>query len=150
MAELKTKENEASVEKFLGAIADEEKRNASFAVAKIMKQVTGHEAKMWGTSIVGFGSYHYIYDSGHEGDTCMIGFSPRKKDITLYLLGGFQGHAKLLNTLGKHKVGKGCLYISSLADIDIEVLKKIIEVSFDYVKQRIAIQKKKLSAKKKA
>lgn len=111
MAELKTKENNASVKEFINSIEDETKRNDCFAIAEIMKKESKAEAKMWGTSIVGFGGYHYRYASGHEGDICMVGFSPRKQNISLYLCGALDKRKGLLEKLGKHKTGVGCLYI---------------------------------------
>ncbi|HET6991823.1 MAG TPA: DUF1801 domain-containing protein [Bacteroidia bacterium] len=141
--ELKTKENNASVTKFLNTIADEQKRKDAFAIAELMKKITKEEAKMWGTAIVGFGSYHYKYASGHEGDACLVGFSPRKQNLTLYLMGFFQKYPDLLKQLGKHKTGKGCLYINSLEDVDIKVLKKIIEISIVEMKKHLAEMKKK-------
>ncbi|MEP6584958.1 MAG: DUF1801 domain-containing protein [Ginsengibacter sp.] len=130
-AELKTKENSASVENFLNTIGDETKRKDCFAIAEIMKQVTKNEPKMWGTAIVGFGSYHYKYESGHEGDMCMAGFSPRKQAIALYLSGVVKSNQELLQKLGKYKTGGGCLYVKKLADIDVKVLKQLIKNSLD-------------------
>lgn len=137
MAEPKTKENEYSVTKFLKAVADEKKRNDCFTLLEIMKQVTKSEPKMWGTSIVGFGSYHYKYDSGHEGDSCLTGFSPRKQNITIYLMTGSKDSQELLQKLGKHKASKGaCIYIKKLEDIDTNLLKKLIKMSVDYLKKK--------------
>jgi hypothetical protein len=131
MAELKTKQTKSSVEQFLNKVADEKRRKDCAALIKLMKRVTKQPPKMWGSSIVGFGSYHYKYASGHEGDTCMIGFSPRKDALTLYLmLGGLDRLAPLLKRLGKHKTGKGCLYIKTLDDVDLKVLEEIIRKSF--------------------
>ena len=129
MPELKTRENEASVEAFLDGVGDETRRADCRAVLAMMREATGHEAKMWGTSIVGFGSYHYRYASGHEGDCCLTGFSPRKKDLTLYLAPGIDRYAPLLAKLGKHRAGKGCLYLKRLADIDLGVLRELIRAS---------------------
>lgn len=98
-----------------------------------MKQATGMQPKMWGTGIIGFGSYHYKYESGHEGDMCIIGFSPRKQNITLYVKVAVEETNALLNKLGKHKTGKGCLYINKLSDINIDVLKKIMKTAFEYM-----------------
>jgi hypothetical protein len=134
MAELKTKPTEQSVEDFLNAIPDEQKRADAFAIVKLMKQVTRAEPKMWGSSIVGFGSYHYKYASGHEGDTCLVGFSPRKQNLTLYLMLGVADYSDLLNKLGKHKTGKGCLYINKLADVDVPTLKELIKQSVKQLK----------------
>ena len=129
-AELKTKENEASVEEFLNTVPDEQKRKDSFELVKLFEKATKEKAKMWGTAIVGFGSYHYKYDSGHEGDMCLVGFSPRKANLTLYvMLGGLEGNT-LLEKLGKHKTGKGCLYINKLADVDLKVLSELIKKAY--------------------
>ncbi|MBK8780399.1 MAG: DUF1801 domain-containing protein [Anaerolineales bacterium] len=125
-AELKTKVNEASVESFLNSVKDEQARADCFEILKIMKQVTKEEPKMWGSSIVGFGSYHYKGASGREGDWMLTGFSPRKQNLTLYLMGGFDAHADLLKKLGKHKTSVGCLYIKKLEDVDKKVLKELV------------------------
>ena len=103
-----------------------------------MQKETGHKPKMWGPSIVGFGSYHYKYESGHEGDSCMIGFSPRKQNLTLYVMAGLGHLDKLFKDLGKYKTGKGCLYINKLEDVNIDVLKQIIKVTADTVKKKYA------------
>jgi len=131
MAELKTKQTSDSVATFLNSVEDETKRKDCFEILEMMKQATGEQPKMWGTSIIGFGSYHYKYESGHEGDMCIIGFSPRKQNITLYVGVSNENIHKLLPELGKHKTGKGCLYINKLSDVDEGVLKKIIKTSFD-------------------
>jgi hypothetical protein len=130
MAELKTKVNTASVEGFLNKIEDDQKREDCFEVVKIMKQVTKEEPKMWGPSIIGFGSYHYKYESGREGDMMQIGFSPRKQNITLYVGLGADTENPLLKKLGKYTTGKGCLYIKRLADVDRTVLQHLITKSF--------------------
>ena len=127
MAELKTKPTGASVKAFLDSIEDDERRQDCKTVAKLMKEVTKSEPKMWGPSIVGFGSYRYKYDSGRELDWFPVGFSPRKKELTLYVMSGFPRHAELLAKLGKHKTGKSCLYIKRLADVDLGVLRELIE-----------------------
>jgi hypothetical protein len=129
MAELKTKLTNASVTEFLNSIADEEKRADSFEILKLMRQVTKQEPKMWGTSIVGFGHTHYIYESGREGDWFITGFSPRKQNLTLYVMGSYAPHTELLEKLGKHKTGVGCLYINKLKDVDTKVLKELIKQS---------------------
>ena len=126
MAELKTKQTDASVEAFLDSIADETRREDCRTIARIMKKAARAEPKMWGASIVGFGSYHYKYASGREGDWFPIGFSPRKNDLTLYLMSGFARFPSLMSRLGKHKTGKGCLYIKRLSDIDLKVLEELI------------------------
>ena len=129
MAELKTKRTDESVEDFLNRIPDAERREDCLAIAKLMEEVTGHKPEMWGPSIVGFGSYHYKYASGHEGEWPVTGFSPRKKDLTLYLMMGFEKHHELMKQLGKHSVGKSCLYIKRLSDIHVPTLKKLIKAS---------------------
>lgn len=133
MAEQKTKPTEQTVESFLDSIPDEKVRNDCYEVMKIMKKATGLKPKMWGTAIVGFGQYHYKYDSGHEGDSCLTGFAPRKANITLYLMGGLQNE-ELMKKLGKYKTGKGCLYIKKIEDVDTGVLEKLIKSSVDFVK----------------
>ena len=125
-AELKTKVNDASVEGFLNSIKDKQTRADCFEILKLMKQVTKEEPKMWGASIVGFGSYHYKSASGREGDWMLTGFSPRKQNLTLYLMSGFDAHADLLKKLGKHKTSVGCLYIKKLEDVDKKVLKELV------------------------
>lgn len=134
MAEPKTKQTDSSVEAFLNAIPDEQKRADAVALVKLIKQVTRFEPKMWGSSIVGFGSYHYKYDSGHEGDSMLVGLSPRKQNLTLYLMLGLADYSDLLKKLGKHKTGKGCLYINRLADVDLPTLKGLIKRSVQNIK----------------
>lgn len=134
-AELKTKVNEASVEKFLSAVTDEQARKDSYEILKMMKQVTKEEPKMWGSSIIGFGSYHYKGASGREGDWMLTGFSPRKQNLTLYLMHGFDVHKDLLKKLGKHKTSMGCLYIKKLDDVDKKVLKELVTASVKRMKQ---------------
>jgi hypothetical protein len=126
MAELKTKPTELSADSFVAALPDEKKRNDSLALLEMLRQVTGEQPRMWGENIVGFGSYHYTYASGREGDWFVTGFSPRKQNLTLYVVGGFEQHADLLSGLGKHKLGKGCLYINKLQDVDQEVLRQLL------------------------
>lgn len=129
MAELKTKKTNQSVEAFLDNVADEQMRQDCYVVLNMMKETTKAEPKMWGPSIVGFGSYHYKYKSGRAGDWFLAGFSPRKQNLTLYIMSGFSEYGELLERLGKHKTGVSCLYIKRLADVDLSVLKKMIEVS---------------------
>jgi len=129
MAELKTKQTGASVKQFLNKITDEQRRDDCFAIAKMMEEATGAKPKMWGSSIVGFGSYHYKYESGREGDWMMTGFSPRKNDLTLYLMMGFEKQRELMKQLGKHKTSKSCLYIKRLDDVHVPTLKKLIKES---------------------
>ena len=128
-ADVKTKKNEASVEGFLNTIKDEETRNDCFEIVQMMKKASKEEPKMWGSSIIGFGEYHYKYESGREGDTMKIGFSPRKQNLTLYILLGADPENSLLKKLGKYTTGKGCLYIKKLADIDKKVLQELINES---------------------
>lgn len=143
MAELKTKVNAASVEDFLNSIADENKRKDSFALLKLYRKITKMEPKMWGPSIIGFGSYHYKYDSGHEGDMALAAFSPRKANLTLYIMGAIEGQEERLKKLGKHKTSKGCLYINNLKDIDTVVLTELIKISMDFIKHQVEVMKEK-------
>jgi len=138
MAELKTQKNNASVPAFLDAIEDEEKRKDCKELIKIYKEVTKEKPVMWGTSIIGFGSYHYKSPSTkREGDWMLTGFSPRKQNITLYIMSGFSDQKKLLEKIGKHKVSGGsCLYIKRLSDIDREILKQLIKNSLEYLKEK--------------
>ena len=133
-AEVKTKVNEASVEGFLNSVADEQKRKDSFEIIKMMQQATKEEPKMWGPAIIGFGSYHYKYESGREGDMMKIGFSPRKQNITLYVGLGDNAENPLLKKLGKHKTSMGCLYIKNLDDVDKKVLKELVTESVKRMK----------------
>ncbi|MGO9316600.1 MAG: DUF1801 domain-containing protein [Terracidiphilus sp.] len=126
MAENKTKQTALSVATYLGALADESKRADAQALVKLMQSATGEEPKMWGPSIIGFGSYHYTYDSGREGDMPIVGFSPRKPAIVLYGMRGASNADALLARLGKHTTGKGCVYIKKLSDVDLKVLKELI------------------------
>ena len=133
MAELKTRRNDGDVEAFLNSVEDEKRRKDAFAVLDLMKRVTGEEPEMWGASIVGFGSYHYRYESGREGDWFTAGFSPRKQALTLYIMSGTSKHEELFARLGTYTTGKSCLYIKELEDIDLDVLEKLIEASVDHV-----------------
>ncbi len=135
-SENKTKIIEASVEDFLNTVADSQRRADCFAVAKMMEKATKSKAKMWGASIVGFGEYHYVYESGREGDWMMVGFSPRKQNLTLYLMGVVAFDDAKLKTLGKFKQGKGCIYINTLEDIDQKVLKELINDSIEYLSKK--------------
>jgi len=134
-AELKTQVNDASVTEFLNNVADEQKRQDCFEILKMMKQITREEPKMWGSSIVGFGSYHYKGKSGREGEWMLTGFSPRKQSLTLYLMGGFEAHAALLQKLGKFTTSVGCLYIKTLGDVDKKVLKELVQASVKRTKE---------------
>ncbi len=133
MAELKTKANEQSVEAFLNSVEDEKKRQDCLTILEIMKQITKAEPQMWGTSMVGFGTYRYKYESGREGDWFVAGFSPRKQNLALYIMAGFSRYDELLSKLGKLKTGKSCLYINKIADIDLKILKELITQSVAYV-----------------
>jgi len=126
MAENKTKATEASVEDYLSAIEDEARRQDCEALATLMTKVTKQRPKMWGETIVGFGSYHYKYESGREGDCCLTGFSSRKGDISVYLVASVLAQKELLSKLGKHKAGKGCLYIRKLSDVDPKILEQLV------------------------
>lgn len=136
MSELKTKPNDKDVNKFLNNIVDVKKREDSFEILKIMKNITGIDPKMWGDSIVGFGSYHYKYSSGREGDWFLVGFSPRKQNLTLYIMSGFEQYEEILSKLGKVKIGKSCLYIKNLDQIDKEALRDLIRLSVKYMEER--------------
>ncbi|HKI77019.1 MAG TPA: DUF1801 domain-containing protein [Ignavibacteriaceae bacterium] len=136
MAELKTKRNTKSVTKFLNSVIDENKKADSFALLKLMQQTTKEEPKMWGDSIVGFGEYHYVYESGREGDFFLAGFSPRKQYLAVYVMSGFKELANLLKKLGKFKKSVSCLYLKSLSDVDQKVLKEIIKKSVSATKKK--------------
>ena len=129
MAELKTKQTQSSVAKFIASIKDEDTRKDCLALASLMAQATGAKPKMWGSAIVGFGSCHLRYPSGRELDWFTTGFSPRKQNLTLYVMGGFAHYGALLEKLGKHSLGKGCLYIKRLDDVHLPTLKKLIQQS---------------------
>ena len=135
MAELKTKASKSSVDKFIKSIKDEQTREDCYKILDIMQKAAKAEPKMWGTSIVGFGDYHYKYASGREGDWFLVGFSPRKQNLTLYLMGGLDLHKDLLKKLGKYSTGKGCLYIKKLEDVDIKVLKELVSTSVKRMKE---------------
>ncbi|KAF2517027.1 DUF1801 domain-containing protein [Flavobacterium foetidum] len=135
MAKNKTTETQSSVTEFINAVENETKRNDSFELVKIMQEATGSEPKIWGANIIGFGSYHYTYDSGHEGDAPLLAFSPRKDAISLYLNSTFENKEELLLKFGKHKAGKGCIYIKKLADIDLETFKKMLSESIKEIKK---------------
>ena len=135
-AEVKTKVNDASVTDFLNSVEDEQKRKDAFEILKLMKQVSKENAKMWGGSIVGFGSYHYKGASGREGEWMLIGFSPRKQNITLYIMPGFERYPTLMKKLGKYSTGKSCLYIKKLSDVDASVLKELVTESIKVMKKQ--------------
>ena len=133
MAENKTKATKASVKQFLDSVTDEKKREDAKVILKLMKEITKQPPKMWGPSIVGFGEYHYKYESGREGDFLITGFSPRKAALTIYIVAGFKKYDDLMKKLGKYKTGVSCLYIKKLEDIDMKILKQLIEQSYKYM-----------------
>lgn len=135
MAELKTKVNNASVDKFIKSIKDERVRDDCYKILDLMKKATKEEPKMWGTSIVGFGSYHYKGASGREGDWMLTGFSPRKQNLTIYIMPGFGEFVDLMKKLGKHTTSVSCLYIKKLEDIDTKVLKELVSKSAKKMKK---------------
>lgn len=135
MAETKTKPTAVSVDDYIDAIDDEVKRDDSRVLVKMMSKLTGAKPTMWGPSIIGFDRYHYKYDSGHEGDSCIIGFSPRKAAISIYIMTGFDKYDELMAKLGKHKMGKACLYVKRLSDIDVKVLEELATRSIAAVKK---------------
>ena len=136
MAELKTKLNNASVIDFINSVEDENKREFAFTILEMMKKITKTEPKMWGPSIIGFGTYHYKYTSGREGDWMLVGFSPRKQAMTLYIMAGFSRYEELLSKLGKFKTGKSCLYIKKADDVDLKVLKELVTQSVKFIKNK--------------
>jgi len=133
--ELKTKPTAVTPAAFINAIENDELRKDCKTIAKLMTKVTGEKPKMWGPTIVGFGKYHYKYASGHEGDMCIAGFAPRKPNVTIYLAPPLK-HAALMAKLGKHKMGKSCLYIRRLEDVDMAVLEKLIAESVRMVREK--------------
>jgi len=133
MAELKTKPTDASVEEFLASIADEKRREECRTVARLMQRITKKKPKLWGATMVGFGSYRYKYASGREGEWFLTGFSPRKQSLTLYIMAGFERYDELMQKLGKYKTGKSCLYVKRLEDVDMEVLADLVRQSVDHV-----------------
>ncbi|WP_066250823.1 DUF1801 domain-containing protein [Neobacillus drentensis] len=137
----KTKETDHSVIEFIENVENPKKREDAYKLIDVFTETTGYEAKMWGPSIIGFGSYHYKYESGHEGDAPLVGFSPRKAKISLYFAPGETKRDELLKYFGKHTTGKGCVYINKIADIDVNVLKELITQSVEF------LQKKYLNSK---
>jgi len=131
MAELKTKATQVSVDAFIEAVPDATRREDARTLTAMMERLTGEQPAMWGPSIIGFGSYRYTYDSGHSGEMCRIGFSPRKAELVLYVLNAYTDQSAELARLGKHKTGKGCLYIKKLADVDMAVLEGLVRDKLD-------------------
>ncbi len=136
MAKNKTTETKNSVEEYLNNILDEARRKDCSEIIELIKQQTGLEPKMWGSAIVGFGSYHYKYQSGHEGDAPLVGFASRANAIVLYLASDFEQRTELLQKFGKHKTGKACIYIQKLEDIDTNILKKMVNNAFEHAKRQ--------------
>lgn len=136
MAELKTRRHDGDVERFLNQVDHDRRREDAFKVLDLMRDVTGEPATMWGDSIIGFGSYHYHYASGREGDWFLTGFSPRKQNLTLYIMSGFDAYEALLKKLGKFKTGKSCLYINKLEDVDMDVLRELVRQSAEHMASR--------------
>ena len=138
----KTSETEKDVLTFIDDFApSEQKRNDSYALLQLMAEASGCPAKMWGPSIIGFGRYHYRYDSGHEGDAPLIGFSPRKAAISLYVFTGLVEHEHLLEGLGKFKLGKACIYVNKLSDIDVAILAKLMKATIGYFSEKYTVVK---------
>ncbi len=134
--EAKTKQTGISVDAFLEAVPDPQRREDAKKVRAMMERISGYPAAMWGPSIVGFGRYHYRYDSGHEGESARTGFSPRAKELVLYLIGGFPRHQALMDRLGKYRTGKSCLYVKRLADVDESVLEALIAEGLAYMREK--------------
>ena len=138
MAENKTKPTSASVDDYIASIADEARRADCRYLVEVMSRVTGEPPRMWGASIVGFGTYHYRYDSGREGDFFLTGFSSRKADLSLYVMAGFASFPALMAKLGRHRTGKSCLYVRRLTDVDLEVLEELVRRSVKETRERHA------------
>jgi hypothetical protein len=135
VTEQKTIPTEKDVEGYLNTIGDEQKRRDSITLLELMRQISGCQPKLWVGNIVGFGEYHYRYASGHEGDAALVGFAPRKEAFSLYVLSGFEGQEQLLEKLGKHKAGKGCLYVKRLDDIDLDVLRQLVQGTVEKIRK---------------
>ncbi|WP_128104568.1 MULTISPECIES: DUF1801 domain-containing protein [Paenibacillus] len=136
MVQPKTKETDGSVIEFIESVESPKKREDAYQLLDIFTETTGYEAKMWGPSIIGFGSYHYRYESGHEGDAPLVGFSPRKAKISLYFATGDTQREELLQDFGKHTTGKACVYINKVADIDVLVLQTLITQSVRFLQEK--------------
>jgi hypothetical protein len=131
---MKTKPTTSSVDAFVDSVPDEARRRDCRTLLELMREITGSEPAMWGSSMVGFGRYHYRYDSGREGDWFLTGFSPRKSALTVYVMAGFDRYEEIMRRLGKHKTGKSCLYLVSLADVDLDALRELVEESVRHVR----------------
>ncbi|UCC24117.1 MAG: DUF1801 domain-containing protein [Gemmatimonadales bacterium] len=136
MAEPKTKQHDGSVEAFLETVEDRKRVEDCRVVMEMMERVTGEEPAMWGPSIIGFGSYHYVYASGREGDWPLTGVSPRKQSLSLYVMAGFDRYEELMARLGKHRTGKSCLYVNRLEDVDLDVLEELVRLSVEHMRSR--------------
>lgn len=136
MAEPKTKRHDGSVEAFLGTVENRTRVEDCRRVMEIMERVTGEEPAMWGPSIIGFGSYHYVYASGREGDWPLTGVSPRKQSLSLYIMAGFDRYEELMKRLGKHRTGKSCLYVNRLEDVDLDVLEELVRLSVEHMRSQ--------------
>ena len=136
MSEVKTKENDGNVLAFLNSVENKKRKEDALAILELMSEITGETPKMWGNTIVGFGKYRYKYKSGREGDWPCVGFSPRKANMTLYIMGGFANHEILLEQLGKYKIGKSCLYFSKLENLNLAILSDLISESYIYMKNK--------------
>lgn len=141
MYEQKTRETDADVIEFIESVDSPKKRADAYRLLEIFEQTSGFEAKMWGTRVIGFGSYHYVYNTGHEGDAPLVGFSPRKAKISLYFATGDLERQELLNDFGKHTSGKACVYINKIDDINVEVLKKLINRSIHFLQDQYPPQR---------
>ena len=135
-AKLKTTVNDGDVRKFLETVENAKRREDSLEVLQLMQEITGEAAKMWGSSIVGFSTYHYKYESGREGDMFKVGFSPRKQSLTIYIMPGFERYEELMGKLGKYTTGKPCLYIKKLEDVDRDILEQLITESYSYMTKK--------------
>lgn len=136
MAENKTTPNEGDVDAYLNGLEDDQQRLDSFVLLELMKEVTGEEPRLWGGSIVGFGQYHYKYESGREGDWFLTGFAPRKGKMSIYIMPGFDDYQSLLEELGPHKTGQSCLYLKTLDQADMDVLRRLVERSVEYMREK--------------
>ncbi|MEX0648801.1 MAG: DUF1801 domain-containing protein [Balneolaceae bacterium] len=136
MADMKTKPNEKDVVAFLDEVEDEQRRADCFELLKLFTEVTKEPPKMWGPSMIGFGSYHYKYASGREGDWFLTGFSPRKQNLTIYITAGFKQYDEIMEKLGKYKTGSSCLYVKKLSDVNRNLLKKLVKESVVYMKEK--------------
>jgi hypothetical protein len=136
MSTNKTMPTGQGVDDFLAGLSDERQRKESYVLIDLMRRVTGEEPVMWGASIIGFGSYHYVYESGHEGDAILAGFSPRSGKFAVYIMAGFDGYPAILERLGKYKTGKSCLYVKRLDDIHLSVLEELVAESVSYMRER--------------